>query len=77
MPNVSVQVLEAEAMKLSPKERGDLAERLFMSLTNSDMAEHDAAWDAEIRLRATQLDRGEVDARPWATVMKELHARYG
>lgn len=72
---VSLEAVEADALKLSPQDRAELAERLWMSVTVDD-EEHDAAWEAEIRRRAAQVDRGEVTCRPWGDVMQELRALY-
>lgn len=74
-PHTSLDVVEAQAMQLSPQDRAELAERLWMSVTVDD-EEHDAAWEAEIRRRAAEVDRGEVACRPWGEVMQELRTLY-
>lgn len=71
----SLETVEAQAMKLSAQDRADLAERLWMSVTEVD-EDHDRAWEAEIRRRMTEVDRGEVTCRPWSEVMQELRAQY-
>ena len=73
--STSVQIVEAEAMKLTPSERADLADRLWLSVNTKD--EVDAAWEAEIARRIQQIDSGEVECVPWETVMTELRAKYG
>ncbi|MDP3225309.1 MAG: addiction module protein, partial [Rubrivivax sp.] len=70
----SAQIVEAEAMKLTPSERADLADRLWLSVNTRD--EVDAAWEAEIARRMQQIDSGEVECIPWETVMAELRAKY-
>ena len=69
------EIVETQAMKLSPTERADLADKLWLSVHSRD--EVDAAWDAEIALRIRQIDAGEVECVPWATVMAELRAKLG
>lgn len=70
-----MEIIEAEAMKLSPGERADLADKLWLSVHSQE--EVDAAWDAEIARRIQQIDSGEVECVPWETVMAELRAKYG
>jgi putative addiction module component (TIGR02574 family) len=74
MPTPTEQI-EAEAMKLSPEERADLADKLWLSVHSHDEVE--AAWDAEIARRIRQIDTGEVETVPWDTVMAELRAKLG
>ena len=75
MPTTSLEAIEAEAMKLNPQERADLAERLWMSVPVDE--DHDAAWDAEIRRRMAEVDSGAVNCRPWSDAMKDLRAKFG
>jgi putative addiction module component (TIGR02574 family) len=70
-----IEHIEAEAMKLSPEERAELAERLWTSVHSADEVE--AAWDAEIARRIRQIDAGEVECVPWETVMSNLRAKFG
>lgn len=70
-----MESLEAQAMELSPAERADLADRLWLSVHSSE--EVDAAWDAEIARRVRQLDAGEVECMAWDAVMKELRSKLG
>ena len=69
------EIVEAQAMKLSPTERADLADKLWLSVHSRD--EVDAAWEAEIAQRIRQIDAGEVECVPWASVMAELRAKLG
>lgn len=70
-----VEIVEAEAMKLSPSERADLADKLWLSVHSKE--EVDAAWETEIARRIEQLDSGEVESVPWEAVMAELRAKLG
>jgi len=69
----SLEMISADAMQLDPEQRAELAERLWLSVTDSD--EHQAAWDVEIRQRIQRLERGEVKCRPWGEVLRELQSR--
>lgn len=71
--SISIESIEAQAMKLSPDERADLADRLWISVAEQD--DIDAAWDAEIERRIAQLDAGEVERVPWETVIADLRAQ--
>ena len=70
-----IEIVEAEAMKLTPAERAALADKLWASVHSSE--EVDAAWEAEIARRIQQIDSGEVECIPWETVMAELRAKFG
>jgi putative addiction module component (TIGR02574 family) len=70
-----VDRLSAEAMKLSARERADLADRLWFSVNAA--AEVEAAWDAEIERRIEQIAKGEVTSVPWDDVMADLRRRFG
>lgn len=67
--------IEAQAMKLSPEERADLAEKLWHSVHCADEVE--AAWDEEIARRIREIDAGKVECVPWDSVMAELRAKFG
>lgn len=68
-----IEIVEAEAMKLTPGERADLADKLWLSVHSK--AEVDVAWDAEIARRIQQIESGEVECIPWEAVMAELRAK--
>lgn len=71
----TLEKVQAEAMKLPPEERAELADRLWASLEPQE--EIDAAWDAEIERRVRQLEAGEVETIPHETIIAELRAKYG
>ena len=73
MPPTTLQKLAAEAMKLSPEERADLADLLWVSV--EPKAEVDAAWDAEIERRIADLEAGRTKAIPGEQVLAELRAK--
>ncbi len=57
--------LLAEVLELSPAEREALAGQLFDSLEIDD-PDAEAAWQAEIEKRITEMDQGKVKPIPWA-----------
>ena len=59
-----VDVLEAEAMKLTPEERARLADRLIASL--SDNAQIEEAWAAEVERRIAEIEAGRAPLVPAA-----------
>jgi len=59
-----VDVLEAEALKLTPEERARLADRLIASL--SDDAEVEEAWAAEVDRRIGEIEAGRARVVPAA-----------
>jgi len=59
-----LDVLEAEAMKLTPEERARLADRLIASL--SDNTEIEEAWAAEVERRIAEIEAGRAPVVPAA-----------
>ena len=73
--SITVEALEAEVLKLAPRERSRLLERLIISL-DAD-AEVEEAWAREADRREAELDSGAVAAIPGDQMMKRLRARLG
>jgi putative addiction module component (TIGR02574 family) len=70
-------VLE-EALKLSSRERADVAVELLASLDDQeweDREEVERAWGAEIERRARQVLSGESAGSPWADVKQRIENR--
>jgi len=61
-----------EAMNLDARDRDELAETLWQSLTPGEMS---ADQLTEIRRRVEMLDRGQAQAIPGSLVMRELRQR--
>jgi putative addiction module component (TIGR02574 family) len=59
-----IDVLEAEALKLTPEERARLADRLIASL--SDDAEIEDAWASEVERRIAEIEAGRAPVVPAA-----------
>jgi putative addiction module component (TIGR02574 family) len=70
--------LEAQAMKLPPRERGELVHRLLVSLdgepdgTPEEIAQ---AWDEEIARRVADMEAGRTEWIPAEDVMTRIRAR--
>lgn len=71
---VSLEAVEAQALKLSPQDRVDLAERLWMSVAGDagQDAQLDPVWDAEIRRRVAADDAGQMRYMPAQEAMDRL-----
>ena len=59
-----VEVLEAEAMKLTAEERARLADRLIASL--SEDAQIEEAWAVEVERRIAEIEAGPAAVVPAA-----------
>lgn len=75
---VTLEELEAQALKLSIKERSELVHRLLISIdgepegTPEEIAK---AWDEEIARRVADMDAGRTKWNSAEEVMTELRAR--
>jgi putative addiction module component (TIGR02574 family) len=72
---LTIEQLKAEAMKLSPEDRADLADWLWINVAFRD--EVKAAWDAEIERRIRRLESGEDEGIPAEEVLAKLRAKLG
>jgi putative addiction module component (TIGR02574 family) len=72
MMSSTLEKITAEAMKLSPTERADLADLLWTSTASA--AEVDAAWEAEIQRRIADLEAHRTEAVPAEGVLAEVRA---
>lgn len=62
-------VLE-QALELDEEDRQLLAIRLEMSLNETRDPGYDAAWEAEIKRRVEEVERGEAELIEWDDAMK-------
>ena len=67
--------LEAHALKLSPKARARLAEKLLESLEDLPEAENARLWAEEARRRNKQWDASRGLGRPAAKVHRDARAK--
>jgi putative addiction module component (TIGR02574 family) len=66
------QAIVEQALKLSPTERAEVAEKLIVSLDEVPDTDVEQAWQEEIQKRLRQIDRGEVKTIPWEEVQRRL-----
>jgi putative addiction module component (TIGR02574 family) len=64
--------LLAEALRLPPSERGELAARLIESLDPTTDSDVEAAWNAEIQQRIEELETGKVKPIPWSEARLQI-----
>ncbi|MFN8615685.1 MAG: addiction module protein [Dehalococcoidia bacterium] len=62
----------SQALELDEDERQMLALRLEASLGEERDPGYDAAWEAEIKRRVDELERGEVELVEWEEVRRDL-----
>ncbi|MBI2434538.1 MAG: addiction module protein [Candidatus Hydrogenedentes bacterium] len=70
----AVEVLEVEALQLTPKDRARLVERLIASLDVDPEIED--AWAAEVERRNAEVESGAVSMLPLPEVMTKLRAKF-
>jgi len=71
----SLEVLEAEALKLAPADRSHLLERLIVSLDTDTDTEVEDAWEAEADRREASLESGSAVEVPGQKAMRRLRTR--
>ncbi len=72
MLQTQLEILEAEALKLTPGERAALAQRLLASLDED--AEIEEAWAAEVERRIADVESGTVQLIPIAEALARVRA---
>ena len=72
MPQTQLEILEAEALKLTPGERAALAQRLLASLDED--AEIETVWAAEVEHRIADVESGSVEVIPIAEALARVRA---
>lgn len=72
---MSTEELETEALKLAPRERARLAERLLQSLENLSDEENARLWAEEADRRDRVWDASPSIGRPAADAFSDARAR--
>jgi hypothetical protein len=72
---MKLEELEAAALKLDPKGRARLAERLLESLETLSPEENARIWAEEAQRRAAALESGELSSRSADDVFREAGGR--
>lgn len=71
---ITLEIVEAQAMRLSPEERETLTERLLVSLGKAPDIE--AAWERIADDRQAQVEAGEMQMLDGEAVLAEMRARF-
>lgn len=66
------EALLEQALKLPVNERAALAEQLIQTLEPGADHEVEAAWQAEVQRRLSEVERGVAEMIPWEDVQKRL-----
>jgi hypothetical protein len=72
---MSIEEIEAEALKLDPKARARLAEKLLESLEQLSEAENARLWAEEAERRDAEWDAKAGPSRPAADVLRAARAK--
>ena len=73
---MSFEDLKAEALKMSPKSRAELAKDLLVSLDTLSDAEIEQLWIDEAIRRDDEIDQGVAQIRPADEVFKRARGRF-
>jgi len=69
-----IEILEAEALQLSPGERARLIERLISSLDIDPAVEE--SWAAEVERRNAEIESGAVSLLPGSETLAKLKTEF-
>lgn len=72
--STTLEALQAEVLRLSPKDRARLLDRLIASLDTD--AEVEAAWDDVAAAREAEISAGTVQQVPLHAALSRLEARF-
>ena len=72
---MSINDIETEALKLHPKERARLAEKLLESLEDLSEAENEQVWADEAARRDKQMDSNPSASTPADEVFREARSK--
>jgi len=73
---MTIEQVETEALKLNPKARAELAEKLLKSLDDLSEEEIMRLWAEEAVRRDAELDSGTASMRDAEDVFKDARARF-
>jgi hypothetical protein len=73
--NMTIEELEAEALKLNPSLRARLADKLLHSLDALSDAENERLWAEEALRRHEELETGKAAGRPAEEVLRDARAQ--
>ncbi len=72
---MGIEELETEVLKLDPRTRARLAERLLQSLETLSDTENEKLWADEAARRLEELETGTVAARPVDEVLRNARTQ--
>jgi putative addiction module component (TIGR02574 family) len=67
----------ADALRLEPEARAELAAELLGSLEGPADPDAEAAWDAEIVRRVEAIESGTIGLEPWTDVKRRIEKILG
>ena len=73
---MTTEQVESEALKLEPKARAELAEKLLRSLEDLSEEEIERLWVKEAIRRDAELDSGSASMRDAEDVFRDASARF-
>ena len=62
----------ADALRLQPDARAELAAELLASLDGPADADADGAWDAEVDRRVAAIEAGAMELEPWSEFKRRV-----
>ena len=62
----------ADALRLGPDARAEVAAELLASLDGPPDQDAEAAWDAEIERRIAAIEAGTIRLEPWSEVKRRI-----
>ena len=68
----AARLIFADALRLEPEARAELASELLASLDGPSDADAEAAWDAEITRRVEAIESGTIQLEPWTDVKRRI-----
>ena len=68
----TAEAVLADALRLDPKSRAELAAELLASLDGPAGSDAEAAWAAEIERRVAAIEAGSAKLEPWERVKHRI-----
>jgi putative addiction module component (TIGR02574 family) len=68
----TVEAVLADALRLEPDSRADVAAELLASLDGPTDPDAEKAWDAEIARRIAAIESGTIRLEPWTEVKRRI-----
>jgi putative addiction module component (TIGR02574 family) len=73
----AVRSVFADALRLEPETRAELAAELLASLDGPADPDAEAAWDDEIERRIAAIEAGTIGLEPWTDVKRRIETILG